>query len=101
MSWPPAPGIRLAGRVVELTPCVPERDAAELYEALNHDQVWRHTPGRGKDPVSYVKILAARQEQGRFIWVVRLLERYRGLAAGQVVGTTSYLEVAPTDARLE
>jgi RimJ/RimL family protein N-acetyltransferase len=33
MAWPPAP--RLAGHVVELTPCVPERDAKALFQALD------------------------------------------------------------------
>ena len=42
MAWPPSVD-RLVGRVVELLPCVPERDAGALFvEALNHDAVWSH-----------------------------------------------------------
>jgi RimJ/RimL family protein N-acetyltransferase len=100
LVWPP-PAARLVGHVVELSPCVPERDAGPLFEALNHDEVWSHLVGRPPDPERYAVALAARMSEGRFAWTVRLRQPCGGLAAGTVVGTSSYLEVSPADARLE
>jgi RimJ/RimL family protein N-acetyltransferase len=100
MTWPPTVA-RLPGHVVELSPCVPEHDAGPLFHALNHDAVWRHVPGRPKSPEQFTVALAKRQAEGRFVWIVRLLRPYAGIATGSIVGTSSYLEVAPTDARLE
>ncbi|MGO9835251.1 MAG: GNAT family N-acetyltransferase [Polyangiaceae bacterium] len=100
MSWPPD-ATSLAGHVVELIPCVPDRDASALFQALNHDAVWRHVAGRPRDPGEYSEILARRIAEGRFVWVVRLRRPHAGLAPGAVVGTSSYLEVSVGDARLE
>ena len=100
MAWPPTVA-RLTGHVVELSPCVPEHDAGPLFHALNHDAVWRHVPGRPKSPEQFTANLAKRQAEGRFVWIVRLLQPYAGIAAGAIIGTSSYLEVTPTDARLE
>ena len=101
MSWPPAPGVVLSGSYVSLTPCAPEADAPALFEALNRDQVWRHLAGRPRTPEAYVATLNNQLAEGRFIWIVRLAVEQAGLAAGSVVGTTSYLEVSWRDARLE
>ncbi|WP_437828843.1 GNAT family N-acetyltransferase [Sorangium sp. So ce1153] len=101
MPWPPAPGTRLTGHVVELSPCDPDRDAEPLFRALDHDAVWRHLAGRPGDPGAAAAGLRARQAQGFFVWIVRLLRPYAGLPEGAVVGTTSYLEVSARDARLE
>jgi N-acetyltransferase len=100
MMWPPT-ATRLTGRVVELSPCIPVRDAEALFRALHHDDVWRHVPGRPRDADQFAKHLTKRQAEGRFVWVVRLLRPYRGLPAGSLVGTTSYLDVSLLDARLE
>ena len=100
MVWPPTVA-RLTGHVVELVPCVPERDAGPLFRALHHDTVWRHVPGRPESPEQYSAILAQRQAEGRFVWIVRLLQPHAGLAAGAIVGTSSYLDVCTPDARLE
>lgn len=100
MIWPPSVD-RLTGHVVELSPCVPERDAGPLFHVLNHDAVWRHVPGRPKSPEQYSATLANRQAEGRFVWIVRLLQPLAGRAAGEIVGTSSYLEVCTADARLE
>jgi RimJ/RimL family protein N-acetyltransferase len=99
MAWPPAP--RLAGQVVELTPCVPERDAKPLFQALDHDAVWRHIAGRPGTPEAFGATLARYIADGRFVWTVRLAHTHAGLPAGAVVGMTSYLDVAVADARLE
>ena len=101
MTWPPAAGTVLSGCGVSLTPCVPEADAPALFEALNRDEVWRHLAGRPRTPDEYLATLNHQLAEGRFIWIVRLAEEQAGLAAGSVVGTTSYLEVGVKDARLE
>jgi RimJ/RimL family protein N-acetyltransferase len=101
MSWPPPAGIRLAGEVVELSPLLLDHDARPLFEALNHDAVWRHLSGRPSDCDAFAETLKKRLAEGRFPWVARLLRAYAGLGAGTLVGTSSYLEAAPRDARLE
>jgi RimJ/RimL family protein N-acetyltransferase len=101
MTWPPAPGQVLRGRYVELAPACPDRDAAELFAALDHDAVWRHMAGRPEDAAAYARTLSRSLEGGRLPWVVRLTRPYAGLAAGTVVGTSCYLEVSVEDARLE
>ncbi|HEX3850703.1 MAG TPA: hypothetical protein VHW01_07035, partial [Polyangiaceae bacterium] len=45
MLWPPTVAM-LTGQIIELTPCIPERDARLLFEALRDDAVWQHMPGR-------------------------------------------------------
>lgn len=101
MSWPPAPRAVLSGRSVSLTPCVPEADAPALFEALNRDEVWQHLAGRPRTPEAYLATLKNQLAEGRFVWIVRLAAEQVGLAAGSVVGTTSYLEIGVKDARLE
>jgi N-acetyltransferase len=99
MPWPPAK--RLTGTVVELSVCNPDRDAEPLFQALNHDQVWRHLPERPRSAEQYASTLEKRITEGRWVWTVRLLGPHAGLTAGTVVGTTSFLEVVIADARLE
>jgi RimJ/RimL family protein N-acetyltransferase len=101
MSWPPQPSTKLVGYVVELSPCVPDRDAQSLFHALDHAKIWEHMAGRSRDPEQYAAALSKRLSEGRFVWVARLRRPYAGLAAGTVVGTSSYLEVSVPDARLE
>lgn len=102
MTWPPAPATVLRGTFVELTPVVPERDAEALFAALDTDDVWRHIASpRPSDPRHFVTLLENQARAGRWAWVVRLREAVRGVASGTVVGTSSYLDVAPGDARLE
>jgi N-acetyltransferase len=101
MPWPPSHDIVLRGRCVELTLADPQRDAAELFAALDHDAVWQHVAGRPTDVAGFAEILKQAVDGGRWPWVVRLTVDYGGLKAGAVVGTSSYLEVSPRDARLE
>lgn len=82
----------LAGSNVTLT-LGQESDAAELFAVLNHDSVWTHVRGRPDSVGDLAATLVAANEGGRWPWVVR--------QAGIVVGTTSYREVSPVDARLE
>jgi RimJ/RimL family protein N-acetyltransferase len=100
-QWPPPHDIVLRGRCVELTLANPHRDAAELFAALDHDAVWQHVAGRPHDVAGYEEILKQAVDAGRWPWVVRLTIDYGGLEEGAVVGTSSYLEVSPRDARLE
>jgi RimJ/RimL family protein N-acetyltransferase len=100
LSWPPDAKC-LTGTFVELVPCVPDRDAEALFLALNHDEVWLHVVDRPRDPSEYREILAKRMAEGRYVWVVRLGRPYAGLAAGAIVGTSSYLDVSVGDARVE
>lgn len=101
MVWPLEPGVRLTGRFVELTPVDLARDGADLFAALDHEQVWRHTAARPHTAQEYVEQLGRAPEVGRLPWVVRLREDTAGLGAGSVVGTSSYLDVSLADARLE
>jgi N-acetyltransferase len=96
MPWPPPSDIRLRGRFVELSQADPERDADELFAALDHDAVWQHIAGRPADAAGYAKLLRDGYAAGRLPWIVRLASEH-----GAVVGTSSYLEVSPGDARLE
>ena len=100
LAWPLEPGVRLGGRVVELSLFEPERDAEVLFAALDHDSVWAHVAGRPADARSYGETLAVAASQGRFPWVVRLVAPLAGLAPGAVIGTSSYLDVSVPEAKL-
>jgi N-acetyltransferase len=99
-NWPPPPETALRGRTVELRPTTPD-DAAALFAALDDDRVWTHIAGRPTSAEGWRTILEAASSVGRFPWTLRLLEPVGDLPAGTVVGTSSYLEIAPNDARLE
>lgn len=101
MVWPVEPGITLRGRVVELSVVDLARDGAELFSALDDQRVWTHMATRPRSAEEYVEQLGRSLAMGRLPWVVRLREPVRGLPAGSVVGTSSYLEVSVADARLE
>jgi RimJ/RimL family protein N-acetyltransferase len=101
MTWPPAAGVVLRGRVVELAPADPARDAAALFTALDSDEVWRHVAGRPRDPDDHARVLARSLAAARLPWVVRLVAPLAGLPAGTVVGTSTYLDASVADARLE
>ncbi|WP_222426585.1 GNAT family N-acetyltransferase [Amycolatopsis rhizosphaerae] len=101
MSWPPAPELRLHDGLVELTQLDPERDTEALFAVLDHDPVWRHLAARPDSAADYAKSFEQARQAGRVPWLVRLLEPCAGLPAGSVVGTSSYLDVSPHDARLE
>jgi len=100
MVWPPGAS-RLTGDVIELSQCIPEQDAGSLFEAIHHYAVWRHMAGQPKSPGELAALLSARIRDGCVVWVVRLLRPHVGCPAGTVVGTSSYLDVSPADARLE
>jgi N-acetyltransferase len=101
LVWPLEPGVRLGGRVVELTLFEHERDAVPLFATLDADSAWAHVAGRPPDAAAYGETLATAPDAGRFPWVVRLVAPLAGLAPGTVIGTSSYLDVSVPDARLE
>ncbi len=101
MTWRPPPDVRLLGRLVEVVPAVPQRDAEELFKALDDDRVWQHLAGRPRSPQAVAERLKQRRAAGAFPWIVRLRNGYAGLPAGTAVGTSTYLDVSVGDARLE
>ncbi|HEY5049894.1 MAG TPA: GNAT family protein [Acidothermaceae bacterium] len=101
LQWPPPKDIVLRGRCIELTLADPHRDAGELFAALDHGAVWQHVAGRPIDVAGFTEALEQAASAGRWPWVVRLTTDQAGLPAGAVVGTSSYLEISPRDARLE
>lgn len=101
MAWPVDPGVRLTGRFVELALVDLTRDGGDLFAALDHQDVWEHTAVRPHTAEEYVEQLGRASAAGRVPWVVRLRAEVGGLPAGSVVGTSSYLDASPIDARLE
>jgi RimJ/RimL family protein N-acetyltransferase len=101
MEWPVDPDRRLVGETVELAVLDLARDVAELFAALDDQRVWQHLSLRPRGVQEYVDQLGRALATGRLPWVVRLRVPLDGLAAGTVVGTSSYLDVSVTDARLE
>lgn len=101
LVWPPAPDTVLRGATVEVQPVEPERDAEQLFGALDHEAVWQHVAGRPSTPQEYAATLRHGIATGRFPWLVRLRRAAGGLGRGSIVGTSSYLDAAPADARLE
>ena len=91
-EWPVPAGTVLRIGDVSLS-LAESADAPELFAALDHDAVWAHVKGRPASPEGWVAALDAAPLIGRTPWTVRL--------GGAVVGTTSFLEVSPGDARLE
>jgi RimJ/RimL family protein N-acetyltransferase len=104
-TWPMPDGVELRGEVVTLRPITPG-DYAELQRALDFEAVWQHLPTpQPATPEDLADIVESLQRRGFHPWVVRLsapLEVKQGAApAGAIVGWSSYLEVSPSDARLE
>jgi len=96
MVWPVPAGTELVGPVARLTLLDPESDAAALFAALDDDRVWAHLTGRPGSPADLATALRDRADRlGWHQWLVR----HPG--DGTVLGTSSYLEVSPGDARLE
>jgi len=101
MTWPPAPDVRLPGRLVNVVPASPQRNAEELFRTLDDDRVWQHVAGRPRTPQAYAERLEQQLAAGALPWIVRLHTPYAGLPAGAIVGTSTFLDVSVGDARLE
>jgi RimJ/RimL family protein N-acetyltransferase len=99
-SWPPVASAVLTGEFVDVRP-TQVSDAEGLFLALDDPQVWTHLtfprPTGVDDMLALVELLMSLMHP----WTVRLTQPLAGLAAGTVVGWSSYLEVAVPDARLE
>ncbi len=91
--WPVPEGTVLERGRVTLSITDPVADAEDLFAALDHDEVWSHVRGRPATVDEMLDLLRNMNVNGRYPWTVR--------RSGQIVGMTSYLEVAPGDARLE
>lgn len=101
-SWKPAPDTVLTGSTVELRVADPERDAADLFAALNVDDSWIHVRNRPTSVESMAALIATRNADPTWVmWTVRLVKPLGDLPAGAAVGMTSYLDVAPEDSRGE
>jgi len=90
--WPVPVGTVLRGDHVTLSPAT-TADGYALFRALDDPEVWRHVRGRPGTAEQLIHSLSTAIDQGRFPWIVR--------QGATVVGTTSFLEVSPVDARLE
>ena len=100
-TWPPPATTHLRGNWVELTPTTLD-DAPGLRHAIDHDHVWQHLAGGPlPDDATARHWIADVLERGWFPWTVRLVRNVGERHAGTVVGWTSFLEIAPKDARLE
>ena len=92
VQWPVEPSTVLTTAGVTLRLARPD-DAVGVFAALDHDACWAHVRGRPESPDDVLRTIVGAAGQGRWMWVV---ER-----DGAIVGTTSFLEVSPVDARLE
>lgn len=92
VQWPVPRGTVLARGGISLALAGPD-DVLELFAALDDDRVWTHVRGRPATAEDLASSLANARESGRWAWIVRTGDR--------LVGTTSYLEVSPVDARIE
>lgn len=101
MAWPPPSDVVLSGDTVQVQPADPDRDAADLFAALDDAQLWTHVRGRPADAAEWRHLLLERSAAGWHPWVIRSRVRLGDRPPGSVIGTSSYLEVAPVDARLE
>ncbi|MEO6822657.1 MAG: GNAT family N-acetyltransferase [Candidatus Nanopelagicales bacterium] len=101
-TWPVPAGTRLTGHHVELTVSDVEHDAFELFTTLDSDRVWAHVAGRPSDVEGVAHLVRGKLADPTWCpWTVRLRRPLTGVPAGALVGTTSYLEVSPHDARGE
>lgn len=92
VTWPPPQDTVLKGARARLRLASPD-DADALFTALDHDEVWTHVKGRPMASAELRQTIVESKSQGRWIWVVE--------SGGEVVGSTSFLDISPVDARLE
>lgn len=101
LLWPVPAATVLAGRLVRLDVADAAADAACLFHALDDDAVWAHVAGRPRSVEDYRQRIAASENRTRQQWTMRTLREHRGLPAGSVIGSTSYIDVQPGNAALE
>ncbi|RZU64758.1 RimJ/RimL family protein N-acetyltransferase [Microterricola gilva] len=101
LLWPVPTATVLVGNLVRLDMVDAAEDAAGLFHALDDDAVWAHVAGRPRSVEEYRQRIAASENRTRQQWTMRTLREHRGLPAGSVIGSTSYLDVQPGNAALE
>lgn len=74
-------------------------DALGLFEALDHDACWTHVKGRPASEDDVVQTIIDAPRMSRWMWLIERVDASGG--AGTILGTSSFLDVAPGDARLE
>lgn len=89
----------MVGEFITLSPYRPA-DAVELHAALTDERVWVHIPAQIPAVDEWDAFAAKGHADGRWMWVARLNTARVGLAAGTVVGATSYYAVSLADAHL-
>ena len=86
----------LTGRFIALEP-LEQRHHAALLAAAGDPETWTYIPvDPGNGFAKRLPWMAAENDAGRFLTFV-----VRRLGDGAVVGSTSYLNIAPADAKLE
>lgn len=98
--WPPWGETVLVGDYVQIRPTV-LNDAPGLFAALDDPRVWTHLSAPRPSDAHEMRELVAASMASMHPWTVRLHRPLAGLAAGTVVGWSSYLEVFQPHARLE
>jgi len=99
--WPVPADAVLVGRVVELR-VTTSADAPELFAALDHDAVWSHVRGRPANVDDMQQLIADGVTTPTWCrWTLRLRVPLEQFDVGAVVGTSSFLETSPVDARTE
>lgn len=98
-QWPPDPSVELVGEFVTLSAYRPE-DAPQLHAALRDERVWAHIPTAIPAEADWDGFAAKGAADGRWMWVVRLNVARNGLAAGTVVGTSSFYAISLPDAHV-
>ncbi|KQW07491.1 hypothetical protein ASC66_00265 [Leifsonia sp. Root4] len=101
LLWPVPRETVLVGSLVRLDMVDSAEDAAGLFHALDDDAVWAHVAGRPRSVADYRQRIAASENRSRQQWTMRTLREHRGLPAGSVIGSTSYIDVQPGNAALE
>ena len=91
-SWPWREDLVLTHDDVEIHPST-TGDAAELFAALDSDDVWTHVKGRPSSAQQWVDVIDQARASGRWMWTIRL--------GGSVVGTSSFMDLSVVDARVE
>lgn len=101
LLWPVPAATVLTGSLVRLDTVDAAADAAGLFHALDDDAVWAHVAGRPRSVDDYRLRIAASENPTRQQWTMRTVREHRGLPAGSVIGSTSYIDVQPGNAALE
>ncbi len=91
-EWPWRDDLVLSYDDVELRPST-AADADELFAALNSDDVWTHVKGRPSSAEQWTEVIDQARASGRWMWTIR--------RCGEVVGTSSFLDLSIVDARVE